>query len=171
MRAERGRRRGCARPLRGAQSSEEGTRRRNSPRCYNRVQSPTRTRSGTDVATNLAANRLRLLIISDRIPDELARVVTFLNKQMSDIEVFAIEIKRFKGSTNQTLVPRVIGRTTEGAKSKRGDAGKRVTRESFLEGFADERVRTMAECLVAAAQDRGCQNRVWQGRSKHPREV
>ena len=108
-----------------------------------------------DVATNLAANRLRLLIISDRIPDELARVVTFLNKQMSDIEVLAIEIKRFKGSTNQTLVPRVIGRTTEDAKSKRGDTGKRVTRESFLEGFADERVRTMAECLVAAAQDAG----------------
>ena len=91
-----------------------------------------------NVATNLAANRLRLLIISDRIPDELARVVTFLNKQMADIEVLAVEIKSFKGNANQTLVPRVIGRTTEGAKGKRGGAGTRVTRESFLEGFADE---------------------------------
>ena len=108
-----------------------------------------------DVATNLAANRLRLLIISDRIPDELARVVTFLNKQMADIEVLAVEIKRFKGSRNETLVPRVIGRTTEGTKAKQGSAGKRVTRESFREAFADERVRAVAEHLLAAAQNAG----------------
>ena len=107
------------------------------------------------VATNLAANRLRLLIISDRIPDELARVVTFLNKQMSGIEVLAVEIKRFKGDTNETLVPRVIGTTTEGAKSKRGSGGKRGTRESFFESFADERVRATAERLVAAAESAG----------------
>ena len=108
-----------------------------------------------DVATNLAANRLRLLIISDRIPDELARVVTFLNKQMADIEVLAIEIKSFKGNANQTLVPRVIGRTTEGAKGKRSNAGPRVTRESFLEAFADEHVRAVAEALLVTAQDAG----------------
>ena len=108
-----------------------------------------------DVATNLAANRLRLLIISDRIPAELARVVTFLNKQMSDIEVLAVEIKRFKGGTNETLVPRVIGTTTEGVKAKRGSAGKRVTRESFFESFGDERVRATAERLVAAAEKAG----------------
>ena len=108
-----------------------------------------------NVATNLAANRLRLLIISDRIPDELALVVTFLNKQMADIEVLAVEIKSFKGNANQTLVPRVIGRTTEGAKAKRGGTGTRVTRESFLEGFADERVRDVAEGLLATAQAAG----------------
>ena len=107
------------------------------------------------VATNLAVNRLRLLVISDRIPDELARVVTFLNKQMADIEVLAVEIKRFKGNATQTLVPRVIGRTTEGAKAKRGGAGARVTRDSFLEGFANERVRVLAESLLAAARDAG----------------
>ena len=108
-----------------------------------------------DVATNLAANRLRLLIVSDRIPDEIARVVTFLNKQISDIEVLAVEIKRFKGNVNQTLVPRVIGRMMEGAKAKRGGTRTRVTRESFLEGFADERARAVAEDLLAAAQDAG----------------
>ena len=110
-----------------------------------------------NVATNLAANRLRLLIISERIPDELARVVTFLNKQMVDIEVLAVEIKSFKGNANQTLVPRVIGRTTEGAKAKRGGTGTRVTRESFLEGFADERVRAVAEGLLATAQAAGAE--------------
>ena len=35
----------------------------------------------------------------------------FLNAQMPNIEVLAVEIKRFHGKSAQTLVPRVIGRT------------------------------------------------------------
>ena len=60
-----------------------------------------------DVSTNLAAKRLRLLFVADFIPDPLARVVEFLNAQMPDIEVLAVEIKRFHGTSAQTLVPRV----------------------------------------------------------------
>lgn len=108
-----------------------------------------------EVERNLDANRLRLLFISDRIPDELARVVTFLNEQMPDIEVLAVEIKRFQGRSNQTLVPRVIGRTTRGTKANRGRTGTRLTRESFLEGFPDERVRAVAETFLDVAQDTG----------------
>ena len=63
------------------------------------------------VATNLAANRLRLLFVADEIPAPLAQVVEFLNEQMPNIEVMAVEIKQFNGSSIQTLVPRVIGRT------------------------------------------------------------
>ena len=40
-----------------------------------------------NVATNLAAKRLRLLFVADEIPDELERVVEFLNAQMPKIEV------------------------------------------------------------------------------------
>ena len=108
-----------------------------------------------DVARNLAANRLRLLFISDRIPDEFARVVTFLNEQMPDIEVLAVEIKRFRGKKNQTLVPRVIGRTTQGPKPNRGPTGTRITRESFFDGFAAERVRAVAQALLDVAQEAG----------------
>ena len=61
----------------------------------------------TNVATNLAAKRLRLLFVADHIPDPLARVVTFLNEQMSNVEVLAVEIKRFRGRSGETLVPRV----------------------------------------------------------------
>ena len=60
-----------------------------------------------DVSTNLAAKRLRLLFVADFIPDPLARVVEFLNAQMPNIEVLAVEIKRFHGTSAQTLVPRV----------------------------------------------------------------
>ena len=77
-----------------------------------------------DVSTNLAAKRLRLLFVADVIPDPLARVVTFLNAQMPDIEVLAVEIKRFHGKSAQTLVPRVIGRTAAAAARGRGRSGQ-----------------------------------------------
>ena len=63
------------------------------------------------VETNLRAARLRLLFVADGIPDELTRVVEFLNEQMPGIEVLAVEIKQFLGDSGQTLVPKVIGRT------------------------------------------------------------
>ncbi len=105
------------------------------------------------VSTNLAAKRLRLLFVADAIPDPLARVVAFLNAQMPGIEVLAVEIKRFHGKSIQTLVPRVIGRTS--AAPARGRPGQKLTRESFLEGFADEDVRGVAECLMDAALESG----------------
>ena len=67
------------------------------------------------VETNLRAARLRLLFVADGIPDELTRVVEFLNEQMPGIEVLAVEIKQFNGVSGTTLVPRVIGRTSEAA--------------------------------------------------------
>ena len=42
------------------------------------------------VSTNLDARRIRLLFVADKIPDELARVVEFLNEQMQNIEVLAV---------------------------------------------------------------------------------
>ncbi len=99
------------------------------------------------VSRNLAAKRLRLLFVADHIPDPLARTVAFLNAQMPDIEVLAVEIKRFTGRSGQTLVPRVIGRTSD----RRG-TGHKLTRELFLEGFADDDVRGVAERLLNAAQ-------------------
>ena len=102
-----------------------------------------------DVSTNLAAKRLRLLFVADRIHDPLARVVEFLNGQMPHIEVLAVEIKRFQGPSGQTLVPRVIGRTS-GTPARSG-SGPRLTRESFLEGFADAGIRSVAARLLDVA--------------------
>ena len=104
-----------------------------------------------DVSTNLAARRLRLLFVADSIPDPLARVATFLNAEMAGIEVMAVEIKRFHGETAQTLVPRVIGRTSAG----RGRSGPRLTRETFVGAFTNEDVGAVAERLLGVALDAG----------------
>ncbi len=62
------------------------------------------------VATNLAASRLRLLFVADDIPDELERVVKFLNAQTRDnLEVLAVEVKQYPGQFGDALVSRVIG--------------------------------------------------------------
>ena len=103
------------------------------------------------VETNLRAARLRLLFVADGIPDELARVVEFLNEQMQGIEVLAVEIKQFRGETGRTLVPRVIGRTAAAqAKDSATHGGSRsnLNREEFLERMPSPNVETVARRLL-----------------------
>ena len=123
--------------------------------CCNPTASPTWMASGRMYPRYLAAKRLRLLLVADRIPDPLARVVSFLNAQMPDIEVLAVEIKRFHGKSAQTLVPRAIGRTSASGHRTPGGSTRRLTRESFLEGFAVEDARAVAERLLDAALESG----------------
>lgn len=60
------------------------------------------------------ANRLRLLFVADEIPNELERVVKFLNKQTRDnLEVLAVEVKQYPGQFGDALVSRVIGQVSE----------------------------------------------------------
>ena len=108
-----------------------------------------------NVATNLDAKRLRLLFISDSIPDPLERVVEFLNEQMPRIEVLAVEIKQFCGKSVQTLVPRVLGRIA-GPFPRRG-AGPRqkLTREAFLEAFENTVAQSAAKKILDVAQESG----------------
>ncbi len=108
-----------------------------------------------DVATNLAASRLRLLFVSDDIPDPLERVVDFLNAQMPGIEVLAVEIKQFRSERTQTLVPRVMGRIA--AQSRLGGTSRRrkLDRESFLAEFTDEKHRGVATGLLRTAEKAG----------------
>ena len=46
-----------------------------------------------DVEQNLRSGRVRLVFVSDSIPQELRRVIEFLNERMSPTEVLGIEIK------------------------------------------------------------------------------
>jgi hypothetical protein len=63
------------------------------------------------VAANLQSGRVRLVFVADRIPVELQRVVEFLNAQMSQAEVLAIEVQQYVGQQLRTLVSRVVGQT------------------------------------------------------------
>lgn len=101
------------------------------------------------VETNLVAQRLRLLFVADDIPDPLGRVVEFLNAQMENVEVLAVEIKLFHGESGRTLVPRVIGKTA--ARASR----EKLTRQSFLDGIENKGARETANRLIDTAEHSG----------------
>lgn len=107
------------------------------------------------VSMNLAGKRLRLLFIADAIPNRLARVVEFLNGQMPRIEVLAVEIKRFRGNSEEIFVPRVIGRAAKTSILSPGTRSSKLTRESLLADFGSERHReAMAQLLDTAEKSR-----------------
>ena len=108
-----------------------------------------------NVATNLSAKRIRLLFVADEIPDPLARVVEFLNEQMPNIEVLAVEIKQFRGGQTQTLVPRVLGRTAKASTQGPAKRGPSLTRETFLGEFPDGEMRYAATRLLDTARESG----------------
>jgi hypothetical protein len=89
------------------------------------------------VKTNLAAEKIRLVFVADDIPSELRRIVEFLNRQMTDTEVFAIEVKQYVDTAGerQTIVPRVLGQTEAAKATKAGGTrvpARRWDRQSLL---------------------------------------
>lgn len=63
------------------------------------------------VDANFKAGRIKLLFVADRIPRELARIVEFLDAQMS-ADVRAVELRYFQGEQGtRTLAPRSVGGT------------------------------------------------------------
>jgi hypothetical protein len=80
------------------------------------------------VRTNLAASRIRLVFVADEIAPELRSIVEFLNRQMIDTEVLAIEVRQYVDADGerQTVVPRVVGQT-EAARAAKA-VGARTTR-------------------------------------------
>lgn len=74
-----------------------------------------------NVKSNLQAGKIRMVFVADVIPNELRRVVEFLNGQMDPAEVLAVEVRQFVGPNGmKTLVPRLIGQTAEAELKKGG---------------------------------------------------
>lgn len=70
------------------------------------------------VEANLQAGVLKLVIVADQIPRELARIVEFLNEQMT-ADVQAVELRWYTAPGGLTaLVPNIIGATERAAERK-----------------------------------------------------
>ncbi|MHB8245518.1 MAG: hypothetical protein ACYDGN_09220 [Acidimicrobiales bacterium] len=91
------------------------------------------------VAANLRAGRVRMLIVADKLPPELVRIIEFLNEQMSPAEILGVELPQYtpaqsSSSAVQVLVPRVLGRTAAAVEAKTpSGGGHRWDRASFDE--------------------------------------
>jgi hypothetical protein len=89
------------------------------------------------VETNLRAHRVRLVFVADSTPRELRRLVEFLNEEMANVEVLAVEVKQFRRETGKgqtALVPRVVG-LTEAAREKSSvrERTRALTLQEFME--------------------------------------
>ena len=104
------------------------------------------------VEDNLAAGKLRLLFVADEIPQELRRIIEFLNEQMQQTEVLGIAIARHQSGGMQVLAPTVYGRTEHAAKTKRAIATTSL--DEIIES-ADADVREVGDRLDALAERLG----------------
>jgi hypothetical protein len=84
------------------------------------------------VGDNLRAGRIRMVFVADVIPDELMRIVEFLNEQMSPAEVYAVQVKQYRaeGHGGTVIVPAVYGRTA--AASTKSTPRRSVDRATAL---------------------------------------
>jgi hypothetical protein len=71
------------------------------------------------VDANLRSGRVRMVFVADRIPQELRRIVEFLNEQMRPAEVLAIEVAQYTAAGGaRLLAPKLIGATERAATAK-----------------------------------------------------
>ena len=70
------------------------------------------------VEANLSRDRVRIVIVADRLPDDLARMVDFLDGQLRDVELRAVEVSLYGSGQVRALVPRNTrhGRPRQGAR-------------------------------------------------------
>ncbi|WP_247200605.1 hypothetical protein [Streptomyces scabiei] len=114
----------------------------------------------TTVEERLAAGQMRLLFVADRIPLELRAIVEFLNRQMRQTDVYAVELTQYRGAKDlRVLVPRVHGEVATAAKSPSGRrTTQRTTRADMDETIGsrpDPDVRRIATALLDHAAEWG----------------
>ncbi|MFE6165651.1 hypothetical protein ACFQ7F_42875 [Streptomyces sp. NPDC056486] len=124
----------------------------------------------TTVEERLAAGQMRLLFVADRIPLELRAIVEFLNRQMRQTEVYAVELTQYRGSGDlRVLVPRIHGEVATAAKSPSGRrSSQRTTRadmDAAIGGLPSLDLQTAAAALLDHAADKG---RSEGGMAKYP---
>lgn len=111
------------------------------------------------VDANFTAGRIKLVIVADTIPRELARIIEFLNEQMK-ADVRAVELSWFESDGGVTaLTPRVIGETERAQTAKAARAalppiGREAWIAEHLGKFGPEAVKA-AEVYINLVEEAG----------------
>jgi hypothetical protein len=98
---------------------------------------------------NLRERRVRLIFVADKIPNELKRLVEFLNEEMTKVEVLAMNIRQFKieGDARSVLVPEIVGATARAENVKDRPRKALLDAQTFLERVA-QRLPALASFYV-----------------------
>ncbi|MEU7256755.1 hypothetical protein AB0B21_13225 [Streptomyces rimosus] len=112
------------------------------------------------VEERLAAGQMRLLFVADRIPLELRAIVEFLNRQLRQTDVYAVELTQYRGDGDHcVLAPRIHGEVATAAKSSSGRRAARKTTHAEMDSVLRTRLtpelRLIVEALLDHATARG----------------
>jgi hypothetical protein len=104
------------------------------------------------VDRNLRNGKIRLLFVADEIPSSLQAIIEYLNEQMTDTDVFGVEIKQFVGTDGVTkiLVPSLVGSNAKGGGSSKQ---KYSSRSEFLNSVEDRNIKFLYTKLFAFADE------------------
>lgn len=116
------------------------------------------------VTQSLASGSFILVIVVDQMNGELRRIIRYVNERSeSAFSLHALEVRRFKASGIEILVPQLYGLSTK--PTAKGDGKrKKWTREEFFEVLrenVDPGVATIVEDLYEWAE--AAADRVWFG--------
>ena len=111
------------------------------------------------VDANFSAGRIKMVIVADTIPAELARIIEFLNEQMR-ADVRAVELSWFVSEGGVTaLTPRIIGETQRAQSEKAArSALPPIGRDIWIEerlGHCGAAVMGAAEGFIAMIEELG----------------
>lgn len=88
------------------------------------------------VDKNFKSENIRLLVVADEIPQRLQNSLEFLNRNMENVEILAVEVKQYAKEGETTLVPRVIGQSIEAqTKKARSYVKPKLTKDIFFESL------------------------------------
>lgn len=63
------------------------------------------------LSENINNNRLRLIFVADRFPEDLKTVIRFLNGSMTDVVVYGVELSQYQSSGEVFLSKEIVGFT------------------------------------------------------------
>jgi len=110
------------------------------------------------LGNNIAAGKLRLVFVADEFPQELRRIVEFLNRQMQQTDVFAVEVRQFVSpdQVHRTLVPRLLGKVESKAPTGTGAGpGQRWTNQRFNDAVGSAYVDVTARLIQYGSEVTG----------------
>jgi hypothetical protein len=85
---------------------------------FNKITDGDSDKYWSSVESKLSAGQVRLVFVADRIPNELRRLVEFLNERMPDVQVLALEVRQFKVGDRRIAVGEAVGNTMRSRDTK-----------------------------------------------------
>jgi hypothetical protein len=79
----------------------------------------------TKLELNLQSNAIRLIVAGDKIRPLVRRVLEFLNTEMENVEVYALELSCFGNGDVSIVVPTIVGQTQKSADRRERAISKR----------------------------------------------